>query len=286
MLDEDKELEHTEEETTSEELEEQETVETDEKDEGAEEPQTPKTPPSDEPSIPMSVFKKLATEYELGEQDFAKLDNPEAFAKRIMQQYKGFLGLSQRLEQASQGVMPPPLAPQDVPATEVPTAEDGAVDELLADPQGYLGKFMSKRDAKQYEQGRKIEMFRQDQAINQWASTLPAEEKTRLAPHYNNDPVIRLKRTTGQIITLQDAQAAYATARLNSANIQQVRQDGYDAGAASTDAKHRAAVESGKKRSGHTPVATLDELQKRLDAGEELTDVEINAAIAAEEAAQ
>lgn len=285
MADEDKELaEGTEEETSSEELEEQQADEVDEKDEGAEEPQTPETPPSDEPPELMSAMKKYAKEYGLDEQDFVGIDDPDAFAKRTMQQFKGFLDLSQRLEQASRGALPPPLAPQDVPTAGVPTAEDGAVDELLADPQGYLGKFMSKRDARQYEQGRKIEIFRQDQSINQWVSTLPQEEVARLTPQYNNDPVIRLKRSTGQIITLQDAQAAYANARLNSANIQQVRQDGFDAGAASTDEKRRAAVESGKKRSGQAPVMSVDALVEKYGKGY-IPDDLLNAAITAEEAA-
>ncbi len=293
MIDEKDDLEQIEEETTSEELEGKQTVEdTDEgtkevdaKDkEGAEEPQTPKAPPSDEPPELMSAMKKYAKEYGLEEQDFAKLDDPDTFAKRTMQQFKGFLDLSQRLEAASQSPLPPPLAPQDVPSQVTPSAEDGAVDDLLGDPRGFLTKFMGQRDAKQQEQAYKIEVFRQDQAINQWAGTLPPAEVAQLTPLYNNDPVIRLKRSTGQIITIQDAQAAYQNAQMVSGNIQQVRQDGFDAGAAATDDKRRAAVESGKKKSGTPTVLGLDALVEKYGVGD-IPEAELNAAIAAEEAA-
>lgn len=278
-------VEHTEEDTTSEELEEKQTEEVDEKDtEGDQEPQTPKAPPSDEPPELMTSIKKYAKEYGLEGQDFAGIDDPDAFAKRTMEQMKGFLELSRRLEQATQSTLPPPFSPQDIPPSTVPTAEDGAVDEFLGDPKGYLDKFMTSRDAKQQQQAYKIEVFRQDQAIGQWTSALPQDEVMRLSPAYNNDPVIRLKRSTGQIITLQDAQAAYASAQLNSVNIQQVRQDGFEAGATATDAKRRAVVESGKKKSGKDVVMGLDALEKKYGTGD-IPDDLLNAAIAAEEAA-
>ncbi len=256
-------------------------------DAGVEEPQTPETPPSEEPVELMDEIKKYAKEYGLDQQDFAKIDDPKEFARRITQQFKGYLGLSQRLEGATQGAvppLPPPLAPQDVQPPVVPTAEDGAVDELLADPAGYFNKQMTQRDAKQQEQAYKIEMFQQDQAINQWSSTLPPEERAALMPHYNNDAVIRLKRSTGQIITLQDAQAAYESARMAIGNIQQVRQDALEEGAAATDAKRRAGLETGKKRSGQAPVLGLDALVEKYGKGY-IPDAELNAAIAAEEAA-
>lgn len=289
MADEEK-LEQIEEETTSQELEEQQTVEdTDEGSEevetgGAKEPQTPKTPPSEEPVDLMSSMKKYAGEYGLEEQDFAKIDDPDAFAKRTMQQFKGYHDLSRRLEEATQAALPPPLAPQDIPPQVAPTAEDGAVDDLLGDPAGFLNKFMGERDAKQQEQAYKIEVFRQDQAINQWVGTLPPQEVAQLLPQFNNDPVIRLKRSTGQVITLQDSQAAYQNARLNSANIQQVRQDGFVAGAAATDDKRRAAVESGKKKSGTPTVMGIDALVAKYGVGD-IPTAELNAACAAEEAA-
>ncbi len=288
MTDEKEQLESTEEELTSEELEDKQTDEVDEKDDkGVEEPETPKTPPSDEKPELMSAMKKYAGEYGFENQDFVKLDDPDAFAKRTMQQMKGYRDQAQRLEEATQGVpstLAPPLAPQDVPQV-VPTAEDGVVDDLLGDPVGFLNKQMAQRDAKQQEQAHKIAMFQEDQKINQWASTLPQDEVGRLAPMVYNDPALRFKRVSGQVITLEDSQAAYQNARLNSANMQQVRQDGIEEGAAATDAKRRAAVESGKKKSGTSVVSSLDDLQRRLNAGEELTDAEINAAIAAEEAA-
>lgn len=282
MFDDTEEIEHTEE-TDSEELETQQTDDVD-TDEGAEEPQTPETPPSDEPTVLMSAFKKYAKEYGLDGQDFASKEDPEEFAKRTMQQMKGFIDLSQRLEKATQGGLPPPLAPQDVPTQVVPSAEDGAVDELLSDPQGYLSKFMTQRDQKAQEQAYQIEVFRQDQAINQWATTLPPQEVAQILPSYKNDPVIRLKRATGQVITLQDAQAAYEHARMVAGNIQKVRQDALSEGEAAADAKRRAGLETGKKRSGQAPVMGLDALVDKYGIGE-IPDDLLKAAIAAEEAA-
>jgi hypothetical protein len=277
-------LEYTEEETTSEELEPQE--QTDE--EAAEgEPQTPKTPPSDDPSIPLSVLRKYATEYGLEEQDFAKIDDPEASVRRAMQQMKGFRELASRLEKASEGAMPPTF-PQTVPpdgAPDVtPAADDTAVDELLADPNAYIERRVADREAKRAEQARKMEMFQQNQAITQWMTTVDQNELAQLTPHMMNDRVIALKRNTGQVITADDVRASYENARtLVSLNATKVRQDGFEDGAAAAEAKRRAGLETGKRRSGAPPVASLDELQKRFNAGEELTDAEINAAIAAEE---
>jgi len=281
MFDDTEEIEHTEE-TDSEELETQETDDVD-TDEGAEEPQTPETPPSEEPTVLMSAFKKYAKEYGLDGQDFASKEDPEEFAKRTMQQMKGFIDLSKRLEEATRAGLPSPLAPQDVPQV-VPSAEDGAVDELLSDPQGYLGKFMAQRDQKAQEQAYQIEVFRQDQAINQWATTLPPQEVAQILPSYKNDPVIRLKRATGQVITLQDAQAAYEHARMVAGNIQKVRQDALSEGEAAADAKRRAGLETGKKRSGQAPVMGLDALVDKYGIGE-IPDDLLKAAIAAEEAA-
>jgi hypothetical protein len=281
-------VDDTEDETPSEDVDD-ESVEVEEstdlpEDQEAEAPQKPQTPTDDDPVVPLRLFKELAAQYELDDEEFAKIDDPEAFARRTMQQMKGFRELGRRVANLSKTTpIPPVFRPAGTPAHD-PSSQ---IDELLADPNTYLDNYYSQRRALEQQQAAYADMQRHTQQINSWAAGQNPQELQALQPLMYNDPIIKFKRETGQYITLGEIQDAFNHARMTTWNThsREIHERAYKAGAVATDEKRRAGLESGKKRSGTPPAMSLDALVEKYGVGD-IPDDLLRAAIAAEEAAK